>query len=144
MVGLASGSESDDHATEIEAGPREDGNPNPGDRTAPAERLAGVVDLGRSALDSWPVLDYTGGVSMQPFHALVKNGRLTLDEPSDLPEGQVVVLLPLEELLSLADDVADAEDAVTFTFPPASSTAPRWKKPKRVDAAAIIDELRSL
>jgi hypothetical protein len=83
---------------------------------------------------------------MQPFHALVKNGRLTLDEPSDLPDGQVVVLLPLEELLTLADDVAedatDANNLVTFSFAP---PVPReWKKPKAVDAAAIIAELRSL
>ena len=29
---------------------------------------------------------------MQPLKAHVKNGRLTLDEPTDLPEGQVVYL----------------------------------------------------
>jgi hypothetical protein len=37
------------------------------------------------------------------MHALVKNGRLTLDEPTDLPEGTVV---PLE----IADDWDDLDD----------------------------------
>lgn len=80
---------------------------------------------------------------MQPFHALVKNGRLTLDEPSDLPDGQVVVLLPLEELLTMADDVSEDEnDTVTFSFVP--PVRREFKKPKAVDAAAIIAELRAL
>jgi len=38
------------------------------------------------------------------MHAQVKNGRLTLDEPTDLPEGTVV---PLE----IADDWDDLDDA---------------------------------
>jgi hypothetical protein len=37
------------------------------------------------------------------MHALVKNGRLTLDEPTDLPEGTVV---PLE----IDDDWDDLDD----------------------------------
>ena len=31
-------------------------------------------------------------VSMQPLKARVRNGRLVLDEPTDLPEGAVVYL----------------------------------------------------
>jgi hypothetical protein len=38
------------------------------------------------------------------MHALVKNGHLTLNEPTDLPEGTVV---PLE----IADDWDDLDDA---------------------------------
>jgi hypothetical protein len=34
---------------------------------------------------------------MQPFKARVHNGRIVLDEPTGLPEGQVVHLVPLEE-----------------------------------------------
>ena len=83
-------------------------------------------------------MDYTS-MTMQPFHALVKNGRLTLDEPSELPDGQVVVLLPLEDLMSMVDDVGDGE-AVTFAF----AARPQWKKPKSVNAAALLDELRSM
>lgn len=81
-------------------------------------------------------LHYTA--PMQPLHAVVKNGRLTLDLPSDLPEGHVVALLPLEELLSLTDAYGD-DEGVTFELP-----THRWARPKTLDAAALIDELRSI
>ena len=77
---------------------------------------------------------------MQPLHAIVKNGRLTLDEPSDLPEGHVVVLLPLEELLSMAEDFG-GDGTVALSFAPVQR---EWKEPKTMDAAALLDELRSL
>ena len=79
---------------------------------------------------------------MQPFHAVVKNGRLTLDAPSDLPDGQVVVLLPLEELMSMVGDDAD-EGEITLSFAPAYP--PReFKKPQAVTAKSLLDELKSL
>jgi len=34
---------------------------------------------------------------VQPLHARVRNGRLVLDEPTDLPEGSVVELVAVEE-----------------------------------------------
>jgi hypothetical protein len=81
---------------------------------------------------------------MQPLNAVVKNGRLTLNEPTDLPEGQVVVLLPLEELLAAADGYSAGESGgLTFEIVPAAPPR-QWKKPKGVDAAGLIDELRSL
>lgn len=78
---------------------------------------------------------------MKPLHAIVKNGRLVLDEPTDLPEGQVVVLLPLEELLGLADafGVSDPETAFLFVPP-----RPAFKESKPVDAATLLDELRAM
>jgi hypothetical protein len=87
---------------------------------------------------------------MQPRHAVVKNGRLTLDEPSDLPEGHIVLLIPLEELLAdmgpadgeLGDDIEGVEGsevAVRFV------AAPReWREPKKVSAKALLNELRSI
>jgi hypothetical protein len=42
---------------------------------------------------------------MQPIRAHVKNGRLMLDEPTTLPEGQVVYLQPIDGLV-----VTEAED----------------------------------
>lgn len=42
---------------------------------------------------------------MQPIKAHVKNGRLQLDEPTNLPEGQVVYLQPVEGLV-----VTESED----------------------------------
>ena len=41
---------------------------------------------------------------MQPLKAHVHNGRLVLDEPTDLPEGEVVYLQPVD-----ADDMSDEE-----------------------------------
>jgi hypothetical protein len=35
--------------------------------------------------------------TMTPLEARVKNGRLVLDEPTDLPEGDVVELVPRDE-----------------------------------------------
>ena len=35
-------------------------------------------------------------MTMQPLKALVKNGRLVLDEATDLPEGEIVYLQPVD------------------------------------------------
>ena len=45
------------------------------------------------------------------FRARVKNGRLVLDEPTDLPEGEVVELVPLDEALADGDDLDDEDRA---------------------------------
>jgi hypothetical protein len=44
---------------------------------------------------------------MQPFKARVHNGRLVLDEPTDLPEGEVVYLQPVDA--NLDDEFGDEE-----------------------------------
>ena len=44
---------------------------------------------------------------MQPLKAHVHNGRLLLDEPTDLPEGEVVYLRPAEASIGDEDDVFD-------------------------------------
>ncbi len=47
---------------------------------------------------------------MQPVRAHVKNGRLVLDEPTDLPDGEVVELVPLDEVLARGGDYLDDEE----------------------------------
>ena len=47
---------------------------------------------------------------MQPFKAHVKNGRLLLDEPTELPEGEVIELVPLDDVLANGGDYLDDED----------------------------------
>jgi hypothetical protein len=48
--------------------------------------------------------------SMRALKAHVKAGRLVLDEPTDLPEGEEVALVPLDEVLvSGGDDLDDEE-----------------------------------
>ena len=39
-------------------------------------------------------------MTMQPLKAHVKNGRLVLDEPTDLPEGKEIELVPLDDVLT--------------------------------------------
>ena len=46
-------------------------------------------------------------VTMQPLRAVVKNGRLVLDEPTALPEGTELVLAVVDE----GDDMDEAERA---------------------------------
>ena len=47
---------------------------------------------------------------MQPLKAHVHNGRLVLDEPTDLPEGEVIELVPLDEVLARGGDYLDDEE----------------------------------
>jgi hypothetical protein len=71
------------------------------------------------------------------FKARVKAGRLVFDEPTDLPEGTEVELLPLdpgdwleeEDRAALHQALKDSDDDV--------------KSGRLVDADAILRELRS-
>jgi hypothetical protein len=47
---------------------------------------------------------------MQPLKARVENGRIKLDEPTDLPEGKLVELVPLDEVLLGGGDELDDEE----------------------------------
>lgn len=51
-------------------------------------------------------------LGMSGLKARVENGRLTLNEPTDLPEGQIIELIPLDEVISTeGDDLDDVERA---------------------------------
>lgn len=47
---------------------------------------------------------------MRALKAHVRGGRLVLDEPTDLPNGEVVELVFLDEVLANGGDYLDAED----------------------------------
>ena len=47
---------------------------------------------------------------MPPLKAHVHNGRLVLDAPTDLPEGEIVYLVPTSGLVAEANDAVDAEE----------------------------------
>jgi hypothetical protein len=47
---------------------------------------------------------------MQPLKGHVHNGRLVLDEPTDLSEGEVVELVPPDEVLARGGDYLDDEE----------------------------------
>jgi hypothetical protein len=47
---------------------------------------------------------------MQALKARVQNGRIKLDEPTDLPEGQLIDLVPLDEVLLNGGDHLDDDE----------------------------------
>jgi hypothetical protein len=49
-------------------------------------------------------------VRMRALKAHVTGGRLVLDEPTDLPEGEDVELVPLDEVLASGGDYLDPEE----------------------------------
>jgi hypothetical protein len=60
---------------------------------------------------SWPRgREETTVEDMQPLKAHVHNGRLVLDEPTDLPEGEVVYLQPLDSPVAADHDDLDDEE----------------------------------
>lgn len=52
---------------------------------------------------------------MQPLKAHVKEGRLVLDEPTSLPEGEVVYLRPVEAEVGTDDGFDDDTRAALLT-----------------------------
>jgi hypothetical protein len=50
------------------------------------------------------------GVTMRALKARVRGGRLVLDEPTDLPEGKDVDLVPLDDVLASGGDYLDDEE----------------------------------
>jgi hypothetical protein len=47
---------------------------------------------------------------MKALKAQVRGGRLVLDEPTNLPEGEEVELVPLDEVLANGGDYLDDEE----------------------------------
>ncbi|HUL60038.1 MAG TPA: hypothetical protein VLU43_12210 [Anaeromyxobacteraceae bacterium] len=47
---------------------------------------------------------------MRALKARVRGGRLVLDEPTDLPEGEDVELVPLDDVLASGGDYLDDEE----------------------------------
>mgnify|MGYP001465313102 CR=1 FL=1 len=80
---------------------------------------------------------------MQPHKAVVKNGRLTLDEPTDLPDGEVVELVSVEDVIAQGgDDLDDTERAALHAELKASVADAR--SGELVDADALLAELRAM
>lgn len=67
--------------------------------------------------------------------ARVKNGRLTLDEPTDLPAGAEV------ELIAVTDDDLDDEDRARLHSALAGSEE-EFRAGKGIPAAQVIADLR--
>jgi hypothetical protein len=81
-------------------------------------------------------------MTMLPLKARVKNGRLVLDEPTDLPEGDEIDLVPLDEVLAIGGDDLDDEDRARL-HASIERGLEDVKAGRTVDARQVLDELRS-
>jgi hypothetical protein len=79
---------------------------------------------------------------MQPLRAHVRNGRLVLDEPTDLPEGEVVELVKLDDALVHDGDDLDEEERAALHAELRASIA-EAKTGKLIDADEVLAELRA-
>jgi hypothetical protein len=80
--------------------------------------------------------------SMHALKARVENGRIKLDEPTDLPEGKLVELVPLDEVfLGGGDDLDDEERAALHET--IHGGIADMEAGRTVDAKKAIAELRS-
>jgi hypothetical protein len=79
---------------------------------------------------------------MQPLSARVRNGRLLLDEPTDLPEGDVVDLVQLDEALASGGDDLDEEERAALRCEIEASFAEE-EAGQLIDAADAIADLRT-
>ena len=80
---------------------------------------------------------------MPALKAKVRNGRLVLDEPTELPEGEVVELVPLDELLANGGDYLDDEERAALHRELEASLA-EVEQGKVVDADEVIAQLRAM
>ena len=78
---------------------------------------------------------------MQSLKAYVKNGRLLLDEPTDLPEGEVIELMPVDEVLAAGGDELDDEERAELHAELSASIA-EAEAGQTVDFAEVLAELR--
>jgi hypothetical protein len=80
---------------------------------------------------------------MQSLKAHVHNGRLVLDEPStDLPEGDEVELVLLDEVLDSGGDYLDDEERAAL-HRSIERGLEDVKAGRTVDAHAVIEELHA-
>jgi hypothetical protein len=79
---------------------------------------------------------------MQPLKAHVKNGRLLLDEPTELPEGDVIELVPLDDVLANGGDYLDEEDRERL-HQSIERGLEDVRAGRTVDARRTIEELRA-
>ena len=74
---------------------------------------------------------------MHPFKAQVRNGRLILDEPTDLPEGDVVELVPVDPSDELDDGERTRLDAAIH------ASVDQIRARTTIDATVVLAKLRA-
>jgi hypothetical protein len=84
--------------------------------------------------------NYNG--AMPPLRAHVHKGRLVLDEPTDLPEGEVVELVPVDEVLAAGGDYLD-DDERKRLHAALERSMEDVKAGRTVDARKVVEKLRA-
>ena len=79
---------------------------------------------------------------MRALKAQVRGGRLVLDEPTELPEGQEVQLVPLDEVLTNGGDYLDDEERERLHRSLEESIR-QMKAGRTLDAEVVLAELRA-
>jgi hypothetical protein len=79
--------------------------------------------------------------AMQPLKAHVHNGRLVLDEPTDLPEGEVIELVALDDALARGDGLDEGERARLHEA--LHESIEQMKAGQTIDAAEALADLRA-
>ncbi|HYU14522.1 MAG TPA: hypothetical protein VEL05_00555 [Candidatus Acidoferrum sp.] len=79
---------------------------------------------------------------MSAIKAHVKNGRIVVDEPTDLPDGEVIDLVPLDEVLARGGDYLDQEDRERL-HQSLRESIEQMKAGQTIDADAALAELRA-
>lgn len=95
----------------------------------------------RTAFDDGPVTEYTS-MTMESLKAHVKNGRLLLDEPTDLPEGEVIEPMPVNDVLANGGDGLDDEERERL-HDSLREGIRQMKAGETIDAADAMAELRA-
>jgi hypothetical protein len=80
---------------------------------------------------------------MQAVKAIVRNGRLVVNEPTDLPEGEVVELVPLDEVLASGGDYLDDEERAALHRELVASVI-ETEADNLIDADRVLAELRAM
>jgi len=79
---------------------------------------------------------------MRVLEAHVRNGRLVLDEPTDLSEGEVVELVTVDEVLARGGDLLDDEEREEL-HRALDESLEQARRGETIDADVVIAELRA-
>lgn len=79
---------------------------------------------------------------MSSLKAQVQNGRLVLNEPTTLPDGEIVELVPLDEVLASGGDYLDEEERQRL-HQALRESIEQMKAGQTIDADEALAELRT-
>jgi hypothetical protein len=79
---------------------------------------------------------------MTSLKARVRKGRLLLDEPTTLPDGEVVELVPLDEVMVSGGDYLDDQERAQL-HEELDASLQEASAGQLIDADKVLDDLRA-